>query len=233
MIEGVLGSELVGVSREEIGVAASKLYLKYAENVRPLILSVEVMYEVFPVSVYNEIRAFNDHIARCYQIAESNISVDEKRELVNSNLSKADGHIERMLFDCYKFLNVKLFDRIVTGFERDTKRVDLAIIGNGEFYIEYKKKRQFIVENLHQAKRLEGIDRKDEALVLYDKVYNMYRDLDDIIIANSSNIDWAKRRVKLSYLGKFLLAILTAVITGIIADLISFKELWRSFWHSF
>ena len=41
------------------------LYEEYIYTVKALIAEVELKYESFPLSIFNEIRSFNDHIARC------------------------------------------------------------------------------------------------------------------------------------------------------------------------
>lgn len=84
----------------------SPLYQTYNEVIKPLIAEIEVRFESFPTSIYNEIRAFNDHVARCYR----NIN-DE--ELIETQIKKSKGHIERIVLDCYKYLNVKLYDLVI------------------------------------------------------------------------------------------------------------------------
>lgn len=42
------------------------LYDSYNNIIKPLIAEIEIRYELFPIVIFNEIRAFNDHIARCY-----------------------------------------------------------------------------------------------------------------------------------------------------------------------
>lgn len=44
------------------------LYQTYNTVIKPLIADIEARYEEFPISIFNEIRAFNDHVARCYRI---------------------------------------------------------------------------------------------------------------------------------------------------------------------
>lgn len=81
------------------------LYNRYNEVIKPLIAEIEVRFESFPTSIFNEIRAFNDHISRCY------LKPDYDR-WVNAQINKAEGHIERMVLDCYKFLNVSLYNSL-------------------------------------------------------------------------------------------------------------------------
>lgn len=41
-------------------------YVHYCEVIKPLIARIEALSEKIPLPLFNEIRAFNDHIARCY-----------------------------------------------------------------------------------------------------------------------------------------------------------------------
>ena len=77
----------------------SELYGVYVGLIKPLLSEIEANYEQFPEPLFNEIRAFNDHISRCYipNISQSEIDVQ---------IEKAERHIHRMVFDCYKYLNV-------------------------------------------------------------------------------------------------------------------------------
>lgn len=54
----------------------SELYEIYLGLIKPLLSEIEANYEQFPEPLFNEIRAFNDHISRCYI---PNISPTEKK----------------------------------------------------------------------------------------------------------------------------------------------------------
>lgn len=187
------------------------LYKSYNKIIKPLIAEIEVRCESFPQAIYNEIRAFNDHIARCYN---RDFSDDD---FVKLELFKAKGHIERIILDCYKFLNVFLYKYVVEKFDKRTKNIDLSLIGNGDFYLEYKKGRQFIIKNLKKAKLLETSD-KEKSLEYYQQVHNEYSFLEELIEANDFNIIWAKTKQNLSILGKILLWLLSAIISGVISS---------------
>lgn len=163
------------------------LYKSYNEVIKPLIAEIEARRESFPQAIYNEIRAFNDHIARCYY----NEFAD--REFVKQELFKAKGHINRIILDCYKFLNVFLYENVVKKFDKDTKVIDLSQVGDGHFYIEYKSGRQFIIEKLKEAKLMETKD-KEKSLELYQLVHNKYSDLENLITRNDTNIIRARSR---------------------------------------
>lgn len=187
------------------------LYKKYNEVIKPLIAAIEVRIEAFPTPIYNEIRAYNDHVARCYS------RIDDEA-FVASQIRKAQGHIERIILDCYKFLNVTLYDKVVRNFDKRTKRIDLTVIHDGEFYIEYKKMRQYIVENLKQAKLLECQDNKEESIALYQGVYNKYTEMEELIVKNETHIIWAKAKFYSGKVLRFLGWLVSAIISGIISS---------------
>ena len=66
------------------------LYNKYNNIIKPLVAEIEVRFEEFPTSIFNEIRAFNDHISRCFLKPEDD-------EWITVQLNKANGHIERII----------------------------------------------------------------------------------------------------------------------------------------
>ena len=107
------------------------LYQTYNGVIKPLIAEIEVRFERFPTSIFNEIRAFNDHVSRCYMKPDDTI-------WINKQISKAKGHIERIVLDCYKYLNVSLYDSVIKKFDRKYKGVDLSTINNGDFQIQHR-----------------------------------------------------------------------------------------------
>ena len=196
-------------------VQLAPLYKVYSEVVKPLIAEIEARFEEFPAPIHNEIRAYNDHVARCY------FNID-KPEIVDEQVNKAKGHIERIVLDCYKYLNVRLYDETVVKFTRRTKRIDLTAIGNGDFYIEYRKHRQFIIKNLKKAKLLEFAPDKDESLKCYKEVHSRYTELELLIDSNDTNINWAKAKFRIGKMRNLILWLLAAVASGVIIP-----ELWR------
>lgn len=108
------------------------LYKSYNTLIKPLIAEIEVRYEHFHIALFNEIRAFNDHVARCY------IKPDDIK-WIDSQIMKTESHIERIVLDCYKFLNVSLYDKIIKEFDKKYKGVDLSYIDNGDFIIKHRQ----------------------------------------------------------------------------------------------
>jgi len=185
------------------------LYSSYV-NIKPLIAEIEVRYEKFPTPILNEIRAFNDHIARCYRNGISSENIEEE-------LRKAEGHIERVALDSYKFLNVKLHKKVIRAFDRRTKGVNLYAINNGEFFGIYSEAKRFIETNLKEAKLLEAQD-KEGALRLFEEVHNRYSFLEQLIIEHEGRICWARARFYGSKTGKFLAWLMAAIVSGVISS---------------
>jgi hypothetical protein len=77
----------------------SEIYKNYTQTIKPLIADIEARYQEFPDSLFNEIRALNDHIARCYNTNFSD-------EQIETEIKKAESHVLRITFDCYKYLDV-------------------------------------------------------------------------------------------------------------------------------
>jgi len=186
------------------------LYKTYNEVIKPLITDIEIHYEKFPLPIFNEIRAFNDHISRCYTEP-----LDEN--IIREQIPKAKGHIERIVLDCYKFLNVFYFDEIVDKFEKRMKYIELTSIDSGEFYPKYKNIRNEIATNIKEAKRLERSD-KGQAISFYERAYNQYNVLDDLLVNNASKINWTIAKFTSRKVLSFLSWLGAAIVSGIISS---------------
>lgn len=186
------------------------LYDKYNSVIKPLIAEIEVRFESFPTSIFNEIRAFNDHVSRCYLKPDDSAWVD-------AQIRKAEGHIERIILDCYKFLNVSLYDSVIKKFDKDYKNVDLSNINNGDFIITHKQITKDIIIKLKKAKSKEVLEDKRESIALYEEVHNKYTELESLIENNCRNLFWAKSKFRLNKIWKVIVFILSAVISGIVS----------------
>ncbi|KAA6350148.1 hypothetical protein EZS27_002414 [termite gut metagenome] len=125
-------------------------------------------------------------------------------------------------------MNVKLYDIVIKKFSKRTKYIDLVSIGNGEFYIEYKKHRQYIIENLKKAKLLEIKPEKEDAICLYEQVHNKYAELELLITKNDTNIGWAVVKFSVKRALAFLGWLMSAIISGFISsNVIPWNEMWK------
>lgn len=186
------------------------LYLKYNTIIKPLIAEIEVRYEHFPIVIFNEIRAFNDHISRCYMKPDN-------KDWIDTQIRKSESHIERIILDCYKFLNVSLYDKVIKDFDRRYKGVDLSCIDNGDFIIRHKKLSKKIVLKLKDAKLKESNENKNESIALYQEVHNIYTELENLIDINCRNLYWAKGKFGISRLFKIIMWIVSAILSGLVS----------------
>ncbi len=141
-----------------------ELYRPYSETIKPLIALIEAEREEFPLPLYNEIRALNDHVARA--LAPAGTLPDEE-------LEKARRHIARINLDCFKWLNITFAEKLET-FRKDLRNVDLTKINNGEFYSPFKAAVAEAKQLVRDAKISENKGDSDGALCLYQAAFNKY-----------------------------------------------------------
>lgn len=184
------------------------LYVEYNEVIKPLIAELEAREEASPQPIFNEIRAFNDHVARCYR--------DEiENEQIAEEIEKAQRHIKRITLDCFKYLNVSLHEKI-QKFEKQTKNIDLTVINNGLFYPEYRRLMKLTIQKVRLAKKEEAVDT-NRALEVYQEGYNLYCTLEELIDDNLEVVKWA--RIKFSF--KRTLSVIGWLLAAIISGLLS------------
>lgn len=186
----------------------SSLYNTYNEVIKPLIALYEAREEQFPTPVFNEIRAFNDHIAKCHLN-----DIDENQ--INEEIKLAERHIFRIIFDCYKFLNVS-FHKEISEFENENRNIDLTIIDNGEFYPKYKKLKESAVQSVRAAKKVESLDIQ-KSFTNYENAFNAYSELVELILQKESDVSWARNKRKLKRVINIILWILSAVLSGFVS----------------
>ena len=180
---------------------------------KPLLAEVEARYEGHPLPLFNEIRMFTDHIARCYRS-----TADE--EFIQKQLSKAEGHLNRTVFDCFKFLIV-LLHKELDAFERKYRNVDLAVVADGQFFIKYKRLRRDSLNAVANAKKLETLDRV-QSFEEFQNAYNLMVDLESCIVEYTPAVNRARVRFSSRRVLKFLGWLAAAAISGAISS----KPLW-------
>lgn len=190
-----------------------ELYAEYNSVIKNLLITIEARGEVLPTPLHNELRSFNDHVARCYKEGIS-------KEDIDSELRKAKGHIKRTIFDCFKFLNVYLFES-VRRFEKETNKVDLTSINNGDFYIHYKKLQKEAVDAVRNAKKLEADSSLHEAaFIAYESAFNKYTELEELILDNAPSIKWAKWKYRLKTVSTYVIGLFLFALGAIVSLLI-------------
>lgn len=164
-----------------------RILTDYRETIKPLLSDIKARNGGdLPNNFLNEIRALNDHIARCYR---PNIT----QENIDAELTKAEGHLRRLVYDCFKQLNIYISDTLVR--KEKIFYSDLWLTHNdGEFWIEYSKNRKYAQINVIEAKKAESVD-SDKAMTLYEKAFQNYRHAENLLIAN-------KRMLRNSFLYK-------------------------------
>lgn len=183
-------------------------YVRYCAVIKPLIANIESLSEKIPLPLFNEIRAFNDHIARCYYLNPDDNFIKEQ-------ISKAERHVERITLDCFKCLNVILYQRIEL-FERQTKNVDLTVIDNGEFFPEYSRMK-LEAANLVKLAKLEEAKSSEQALDYYQVSYNVYTALAEKIDSVSEKAKWAKVR----FTSKRIITVIAWIVSVAISAVLS------------
>lgn len=185
-------------------------YIQYCEIIKPLVARIEALSERIPLPLFNEIRAFNDHIARCYFNNPS-------EEYISEQVAKASRHIVRLSLDCFKCLNVILYEQI-ERFEKQTRNVDLTVIDNGIFYPEYCRKKIKAAQCVNQAKINEGLDL-DSALEDYERASNIYTEIVNLIDNISEKAKWARVRFTTRRILTIVLWVLSVIISAFISAL--------------
>lgn len=186
-----------------------KLYQQYIDPVKPLLAEIEAVYEKFPLPLYNEIRAMNDHVARAV-IAED----DEKATI---QIEKAMSHINRITRDCYKFLDVyykreaERFDKIICTVEPSTTEDFQRMADYGRLSDEATN----LVEN---AKKKEHLVSDEETYENFEKAYNAYKKLNKFIVDNRRAVFSIKRKKRIKMIGSVIFSIFTFLLGCIITN---------------
>ncbi|MBQ6156608.1 MAG: hypothetical protein IJK22_08400 [Bacteroidales bacterium] len=191
---------------------SKELFSQYNYVIKPLVAEIEARGEAMPQPLFNEIRAFTDHIARCYRD-------DISEERMADELQKARRHIIRITLDCFKCLNILLFQEI-EKFEHRTRNINLKAIDNGEFYPKYKQMRREAAETVKKAKITES-ENSDKALILYDAAFNKYVGIERLLKECTEEVKWARIHFSARRVVKFLLWLAAAILSGLLSMLIS------------
>lgn len=187
------------------------LIMSYLE-IKPLLFDLYVRNgNRYIDAVLNEMRALNDHIARCYT---DGMSVED----VHRELSKAEGHLKRLIYDCFKQLNILFFDYI-NGYEADYFGKHWLRINDGTFWNDYTSLRYDVVKNVEEAKLFESLDTDkafgsyQNAYVLQGKVYDLLERYDGELRLSRPMAFWTKMN---SLKGWILSTLALAVIPSVL-----------------
>jgi hypothetical protein len=217
------------ITLEVFNKKIANLYEDYNNVVKPLISAIEVSYEKFPDPLLNEIRAFTDHIARCFFDDFSN------NDIINE-IKKAKGHLKRIKLDSFKYLNVYIKEQL-EKFDRKYRNVNLSTVNDGQFLRQFTDLNQKRINAVREAKKIESRNINN-SLAYYEKAYNTGIEHLELV----DNYSWQLFRAKALFitknriltfliwlLGIFLGAIIQANSNSIISALTSFfKNIFNS-----
>ena len=189
----------------------------YNNTIKPLLALVETYRQKYPIELLNELRYLFDHIARCY-------TSDANEVIRREQIKKTERHVYRTVMDCHKVIIVCCFER-VRRFERQTKKIDIKTIDNGDFESKYTKMEAAARSAQKIAKLQENSNAlsHEEKMELFDIAKSRYIELADFIDEKKKHIIWARVRYKTITLGSRIIKLiiwLLAVVVGIILPMI-------------
>ena len=192
------------------------LLAEYRNVAKPLMEELFHRIGEYPVNCQNEIRALNDHIARCYR---DGITQPE----ILKELDKAAGHIQRLVYDCLKQLNILMYEDI-ERMEHSTYSYRWLYIDGGKFWKLYVNHKQYAVLCEVEAKIQESlnpslsVDKYQEAYLHYVEIEKMF----NIYAAELKDSQWHKIVSTFMRGWQWLwVTILVAVITAVLRFVIS------------
>lgn len=178
---------------EQLGMlykGQQEIYRLYDEDIRDAIIFIESEYHRFPVPFLNEIRAAQDHLARCVGYPLDN---EDWETYVSGQLKKAKGHYDRCLLDCYKYIWYRYGSHLSRVHLVPKIFGKLQDIDNGEFYKEYKRLRKAAKDCNRKARKTETRD-KEEAKNLFRDAIGYLKQMDDLFESNYDKISWSVRK---------------------------------------
>ena len=191
-----------------------KLISNYQDIVKPLIADIEVRSKNnrIPINCLNEVRALNDHIARCFRDG-----MDE--DSVSFELKKAEGHLKRLIFDCFKQLNIYLYDKIEAKENKYYSTLWLEW-DEGVFWNNYLKAKTNARLVSIEAKKEETVNQ-EYAMKKYEEAYCNYCNLEGMLNKKGKQL-W------LSFIYKFATQavkgwnwLITTIVLSIIAAIVA------------
>ena len=206
-----------------------KILLCYRKEVREtlyIIVNVQPKPKKLPMFFVNEIRALNDHIARCF--------IEEKDDnQIIKELGKAEGHLTRLRYDVYKQMNALLYDKTIGVIEKKAyEQMDGWYDDSwASFREQYYRLKREAAESVQKAKFSESRGEVvDKVVPWYKQGFDKYSDLEQLVIdkkkdfldlekANNKNFRLMSRMIQ-SSLFQIVLAIITTIISYIITHII-------------
>lgn len=192
--------------------------LKHAqEREEWLSVEVEVRSGKINPALQNEIRAFNDHIARCYY--DSEVPVDETLviEKQKKEIDKAEGHIRRLILDCFKQLNASLSDTLKRH-EKKMKYMDPVRMGKSNEWNTYRELKVCAVEAVYNAKIQESINT-EKSMELFEKSYLQYRKLEELFDQQAKYIHKERINAVVGFIKKGVVWLILLLVSSFLSVL--------------
>ena len=186
-----------------------KLYQQYNDPVKPLLAEIEAIYEKFPLALYNEIRAMNDHVARAVTATDDNKATGQ--------IQKASNHINRITRDCYKFLDL-YYKREAEKFDRSICSIEPRTTEDYGRMAEYGRLSDDATNLVEIAKKNEHLVTDEETYQNFQNAYNAYRELHKFIVKNRRDVFSMKRKKRLKLVGSLALSIFTFILGCILTN---------------
>lgn len=194
------------VVKDEVFTKMHDLNYSYENVVKVLLATIESLDERMPISIFNESRAFTDHLARCY------VNNTDK-EYIHEQLDRAERHLNRMIMDCYKELFIIYYQRI-EEFKKYIRRVDISYVSDGKFYVTYKTLLGDAEIKKIEAKKCVSYE---EDYLKFEEACAAYSKLDGYIQEHLVDV----QRIKLKSNGKKVIAFLAWLVTTILSAVLA------------
>ena len=186
-----------------------KLYQQYSDPVKPLLAEIEAVYEKFPLALYNEIRAMNDHVARAF------MAIDDEK--ATKQIEKATSHINRITRDCYKYLDL-YYKREAEKFDRSICSIEPRTTEDYERMVEYGRLSDNATNLVEIAKQNEHLVSDGETYQNFQSAYNAYKELHEFIVNNRRDVLSMNRKKKYRVVASAIFSIVTFILGCIITN---------------
>lgn len=175
------------------------------------------MKDKIPDNCLNEIRALLDHIARCYKAEQEKLG--DHNSISNEEIAKAEGHLRRLMLDCFKQLNI-IFHDAIFRVEKNRFSTSWLYISKGEFWNTFTTKLIEAIEFVIEAKKNESY-KPDYALECYDKALNSYCAIEKLLITHKKDMNKSLVLHWFEFINTWWSWLLITVFFSIIAALIT------------
>jgi len=196
------------------------IYRDYIERISRYIVRYEVLANKFPLEILNEIRAVLTHLSKYY--------LSDDPEIKAKNVSKTEGHIQRAILDCYKYLCMVYEDKL-NEFKKDYENVDLSLVADGKFLPELLEMHDAATTLIVDARESDLVINSDdetsvtEAYEKYEKAFVKYSDIYTLITESYTKVETLKRKVVLKKTRESRIGIIGIIvgIAGIIIGIVT------------